>query len=85
MVRLKLDINGKEVELSLDEAQKLYNELDALFGRENVPFIWPSPPPPSPNPVSPNLPTYPVYPQYPGPVNPNDIWYTTYVSGLSSH
>ena len=56
MIKLKLDINGKEIELSADDIKALRRVLDALDGEVKertipVPYYVPCP--------------YPTWPQYP--------------------
>lgn len=49
---INIEMDGKEYTMTLDEAKKLYNELDKLFAPktytyispyvDNKPYIWPS-------------------------------------------
>ena len=57
--------NGKELELTLEEAEKLYNDLKKIFGRENE-TIWPNPIPYSPPSIPQNPWTTPSNPDWPG-------------------
>lgn len=58
-MKIKITINGNEVELSPDEARRIHGELSGLFAlpiqKEYVPF---------PYPVNP-LPVYPTYHELP--------------------
>lgn len=41
---IKLNINGIDIEISLDAARELYGELDQLFGQPNyIPITVPQP------------------------------------------
>jgi hypothetical protein len=44
MITVKFEIKGQMIELSVDEARKLYNELDLLFNVRpcSVPIVYPS-------------------------------------------
>lgn len=49
--KINIEIDGKNIELSFDEALKLYNELDSIFGNKTEYIPYPQP--------------YPRYPWYP--------------------
>lgn len=60
-MKIKIVIQGKEVELDPDEAKRVYAELDRVFGGEKV--------------ASPS-PTYiPISIPYPVPSNPTPPWH----------
>ena len=43
---IKIEVDGKEVELSLEAARELYSSLHAVFGKpspvEHLPPVWPT-------------------------------------------
>ena len=53
-MKIKINIQGEEKELTLDEAREVYSELSQIFGSKEFVYI------PNPYPV-----IYPSYPQYP--------------------
>lgn len=54
---LKLKINDKEIEISIEEAKKLHEQLDILFKKETnwLPSTWPSTNPLIDKPYQPNI------------------------------
>ena len=61
MITVKFEIKGQMIELSVDEARKLYNELDLMFNVRpcSVPIVYPSVWPSEP--IWPPRPTEPYY------------------------
>lgn len=39
-----IEIDGKELKITPDKAEKLYNELHKLYGQKNAPYIPYTPP-----------------------------------------
>ena len=69
-MKLKLELNGQVIELTMDEARKLYGELAQLFAKEVYPF---SPlPQPQPYPVNP-IEIAPYRPTWTAPWRPMEI------------
>ena len=61
-MKITLEINGKEVTMTKEEACQLHAELDAIFGNKAVPVpIYP-------------VPHAPAYPPPITPYEPNKFW-----------
>lgn len=56
-----IEVEGKEIKLSISDAEKLSSELDGLFGK-NMPLL--------------TMPC-PTTPSYPNPLAPNHTWIST--------
>ena len=59
--KITLDIDGKEIELSLDQANKLKDDLESLLNKKRVEYV----------PINNPLPVTTTWPKY-----PNEIWYS---------
>ena len=56
MIKVIIELDGEKHEIDLDQAKKLQDDLNQLFGEpQPAPYI----------PVYPYYPTYPMYPTYP--------------------
>lgn len=36
---IKIEVNGKEIELSKEDAEKLYRELESIFKRDQIVYV----------------------------------------------
>lgn len=54
IVSIRLKINGQDVDLAVEEARHLYDELNKFFKPPNIYPVYP--------------PAYPAYPEYPWPL-----------------
>lgn len=61
IVNITIKVASEEITISLDEARKLYNELNALFGQKPFPYDW----------------SQPFQPVIQPTTVPNPVWYTT--------
>ena len=77
--KIVLEINGKEIELSIDEAKELQEMLGDLFGEQKYINV------PQPYPVAQPYPVYPTPPIYPQPYyTPWRQWQTDYYPNFTS-
>lgn len=61
--KITLEINGKKITMSLEDARRLRDELDNILGTVAPPFPWSIPSIP-PEPITPPVPFTPQYPYY---------------------